>query len=58
MLVIPALGRWGRKDQKCKTILGSVVSLRLAWDIKDPVSKKNKINLKLNHKNPNKKITT
>jgi hypothetical protein len=40
MPIIPALGKYGQEDQKFKVIFCYIVSLVLAWDTCDTVSKK------------------
>lgn len=39
VLLFLALERWGQENQKFKTVLGYIKSLKAAWDAGDPVSK-------------------
>lgn len=39
----PEPGRWRLESQEFRVILSYMVSLRLAWEAEDPVSKQNKI---------------
>jgi hypothetical protein len=40
--VISVLARWGQRDQRLKTILGSTVAQRIAWDARGSISKQSK----------------